>query len=63
MALFTVTDAAKQNMELSVANVSILLFPTTLDEALNDSLYINNVLGHKNSDRSSSVRPYALDSI
>ena len=67
MALFTtfVTYAAKQNMKLSVATVSILIFPSTLDEALKDSYYIhvNNVLGNKNSDRSSTVRPYASDSI
>ena len=58
MALFTkfVTYATKRNMQLSVATVSIFLFPSTLDEALNDSYYINNVLGRKNSDRSSSVR-------
>ena len=45
-----------------VATVSIILFPSTLDKALNDPYYINNVLGHKNSDRSSSVRP-SSDSI
>ena len=50
-------------MQLSVATFSILLVPSTLDEALNDSDYINNILVHKNSDRSSSVRPYASDSI
>ena len=46
----------QNEMLLSVVHVtiSILLFPSTLDEALNDLYYISNVLGHKNSDRSSS---------
>ena len=56
-----VTYAAERNMQLSVATVSILLFPSTLDDSL--KIHINNILGHKNSDRSSAVRPYVSDSI
>ena len=50
MSLFTkcVTYAAKNYpLQIALQTVSILLFPSTLNEALNDSY--NNVLGHMGS--------------